>query len=316
MKILLVYLKNDTEILNQIKQILDEMKIETLLFSPKSRKDMDICKFIELFETGSMDNDSENENAPGYMLILSSIPGNWFDFLAGFSSGYRLPLIVFGQENIAGISQEFASCFTFINNDASLKTYFEYELEAFKKQEAARGIIKAQNSLLKMGVPVTGESLAQCVIEGRIQEISLFLAAGFSPDTRNKMGVPLLNIAARNGMREVIRFLLMANADVNIISEDRRTSALIDSVMAKKYDLMMDLIKAGADLDIQSRDGQTALVVAVGTGEEKTVESLLKAGSDPDIADSMGMSARKYAELFNKDKLSKFFDELAPVKTG
>ena len=58
MNILLVYLKNDTEILKQTRQLLDEMKIETVLFSPKSRKDKDIGKFIELFELGSGDKDS------------------------------------------------------------------------------------------------------------------------------------------------------------------------------------------------------------------------------------------------------------------
>ena len=156
MKILLVHLKNEKDILNQVSLVLEEMNIETVIFSPKSRKDKDIGKFIGLFEPSSKDADSENENAPGYILVLSSLPGKWFDFLAGFSSGCRLPLLVFRQEAISGISQEFASCFTFINSETSLKTYFEYELEAFKKQEAAREIIKAQNNLLKMGVPVTG----------------------------------------------------------------------------------------------------------------------------------------------------------------
>jgi len=75
-----------------------------------------------------------------------------------------------------------------------------------------------------------------------------------------------------------------------------------------------DLIEAGAALDIQSKDGQTALIVAVGTGDTVTIEALLKAGANPDISDNLGLSARKYAALFRNNSLIALFDNLAPKK--
>jgi len=184
-----------------------------------------------------------------------------------------------------------------------------------KKQETARGTIKAQKTLLQMGISVTAESLSQCVGEGCVEEVSFFLTAGFSPNTKNKSGIPLLNIAARAGSRESIRFLIKSGAELNLQSDDRGTTALLDSVIGNNFDLVNDLLEAGADVNIKSKDGQTALIVAAGASEEKMVDALLKAGADPDISDSLGVSARKYAKLFNKSSIMSLFDIYAPQKS-
>jgi len=86
--------------------------------------------------------------------------------------------------------------------------------------------------------------------------------------------------------------------------------------MRKNLDMVKELIKAGADPDIKSKDGQTALVVAVGAGDENMVDELLRAGADPDIPDSMGVTARKYAALFHKKAITALFDAHAPTGTS
>ena len=101
---------------------------------------------------------------------------------------------------------------------------------------------------------------------------------------------------------------------MNLTAEDRGTTALIDSVMAQNLDIMDDLIKAGTDLNVKDKNGQTALIVAAGASREKMVEILLKAGSDPDIPDSLGVSARKYANLFRNEIILSLFNTIAPVK--
>jgi ankyrin repeat protein len=86
--------------------------------------------------------------------------------------------------------------------------------------------------------------------------------------------------------------------------------------MAQNLDIMDDLIKAGTDLNVKDKNGQTALIVAAGASREKMVEVLLKAGSDPDIPDSLGVSARKYANLFRNEVILSLFDTIAPVKSS
>ena len=255
-----------------------------------------------------------SSDSPTHVVILSNLGAGWYDFLAGFACGSHVPLLVYGEETIAGIPKEIAFCFSLYREEEALRKYLRIEKDAYTEGEESRGVAKARGALLDMGIPVTEKSLVQCIEDGGIREISLFLAAGFSPDTRDRAGVPIINIAARKGNREVTRFLILAGARLDQQAEDRGTSALIDSVMRKHYDVMTELIKAGSDVNIKSKDGQTALVVAVGADEEKMVEALLKAGADPDIPDSLGTSARKYAALFHKEPMMALFQTLAPPK--
>jgi len=316
MKLLLIHTKEEKDTAGRLGSLLSELYIPFEVFFLNSPEDMDIKQFTTLFDfSGSQENDHDPENTPTHVLVVSPLCSQWFDFLAGFAVGSRIPLLIYRQEAIPGISKEFAVFFTFLGTEASLQTYLEVVSEVSKKQDDARHIIKAQENLLKTGVPVTVESLAQCVIEDHVEEISLFLTAGFSVNSRNNDGVPMLNIAARNGSRGVIHYLLKEGADVSLTAEDRGTTALIDSVMAKHQDIADDLIKAGTDLNVKDKNGQTALVVAAGASMEKMVELLLKAGADPDIPDSLGVSARKYASLFKNEKILALFDTIAPPKS-
>jgi len=316
MRLLLMYSKAEKDTAERLDALFSKLNIPFEDFPLNSPQDIDINRFTAFFDFSGPAENNHDETTPTHALILSSLDPQWFDFLAGFAFGSRISLLIYGREAIPGISKEFAAFFTFLGTEASLQTYLEFENEVLKKQNAARNIIKAQQSLLKMGVPTTAESLAQCAAENRVREISLFLAAGFSANSRNNTGIPLLNIAARTrtGNPEVIRYLISAGADVNLLAEDRGTTALIDSVMAQNQDIMDDLIKAGTDLNIKDKNGQTALIVAAGASREKMVEILLKAGADPDIPDSLGVSARKYASLFQNEAILALFNTIAPPK--
>jgi ankyrin repeat protein len=166
---------------------------------------------------------------------------------------------------------------------------------------------RAKGLLLERGIPFNEETFANMVIGGNIENISFFLEAGLSPDTRDSCGVPLLCLASRSGNREVIKLLLKAGADINLQAKDRLNTALIDSAAGKHREIMKDLIAAGADLNLKSRDGQSALIIAVGLEDEESVEMLLRAGASADEPDCLGMSARTYAGLFNKSSILALF---------
>jgi len=243
-----------------------------------------------------------------HVAIFSALGPGWIDFLAGFFCGSHIPILVFGKNAIESIPDVFAFCFKFIDTKEKLHDYFIGEYENFKKNEAASETNHARQALLDRGIPTTNDALAQCVAEDKAEEVSLFFAAGFSPDTKDKKGVPLISIAARNGHLNTLELLLSSGAQVNLIAEDRGSTALFDSALEKNKDMIKILIGAGADVNIQSKDGQTALVVVVGAGDEEIVEILAKAGADPDIKDALGVSARKYATIFGNSKMLAIFD--------
>ena len=319
MKLLLIYTKEDKDVAGRLGSLLSELNIPFENFLLNSPEDIDINRFTTFFDfSAPEENDNESINTPTHIVVVSSLDSQWFDFLAGFVFGCHIHILIYRQEAIPGISKEFAAFFTFLGTETSLQTYLETENEVFKKLASARNVIKAQQNLLKMGIPTTVEALAQCVEENRVREISFFLDAGFSVNSRNNAGVPLLNLAARTktGNPDVIRYLIASGADVNLLAEDRNSTALIDGVMAQNLDIMDDLIKAGTDLNVKDKNGQTALTVAAGASREKMVEILLKAGSDADIPDSLGVSARKYATLFKNEAILNLFNTIAPVKAS
>jgi uncharacterized protein len=292
MNIFIICLKKEKEKALQFLSFLEKTDIpsETLFIKNKD----DGLKLIENFT---------------HVAVLSELGPAWIDFLAGFFCGSHIPILVYGKKAIESIPNVFAFCFKFFKTKKELHDYLISEYETSKKNETVLETNHARQVLLDRGIPTTKDALAQCVAEDKAEEVSLFFAAGFSPDTKDKKGVPLLSIAARNGHLNTLDLLLRFGAQVNLIAEDRGSTALFDSALEKNKDMIKVLIDAGADVNIQSKDGQTALVVVVGSGDEEIVEMLFKAGANPDIKDALGVSARKYATIFGNQKMLAIFDD-------
>jgi ankyrin repeat protein len=98
----------------------------------------------------------------------------------------------------------------------------------------------------------------------------------------------------------VIRRLLDAGADVNLRSRDRDNSPLMDAAAEGLTDIVRELISRGADLDGLSRNGQSALVLAIGKGAQDVAAILLEGGADPFVVDKLGMNACQYAQLLGR----------------
>jgi len=319
MKLYLICIEEDKENAGRLLPLLREtgFVIEVFAIKTSGKAGNNAEKQLISFFASLEKESARKPVNPSRMLIFSSLSGRCFDFLAGYSFASKLhSFLVFGKDAIACIPKEFSKCFTSYKTEKDLLKYVHEEYEAYKAREAERELKKAHDTLLKMGIPVNLESLIKCTAEGSIHEVILFLAAGFSPDAVSEAGVPLLSIAARKGARATLRLLIHSGANLNQLSTDRGTSALLDSAMGNHSALAIELIKAGADVDIKNKSDQTALIVAVGAGNEEIVEALLKAGSEPDIKDSMGVSARQYATLFRKEKLINLFNTITPLKEG
>jgi len=291
MKVLLICLEQEKEKALQLVSFLKKTGISSKTFLIRTRDEG--RKIIEDYT---------------HVAVLSALGLGWIFFLAGFFCGSHLPILVCGEKTIESVPAAYAFCFKFFNTETELHGYFADEYKASTKNEAVMETDHARQALLDRGIPPTDEALAECVAEDKVEEVSLFLAAGFSPDTKDKHGIPLLCISARNGHLKTLELLLRSGAQVNMVSEDRGSSALLDSAIVRHKDLVETLIKAGADTNIQSKEGQTALVVVVGAGDEEIVQMLVKAGADPDIEDSLGISARKYANLFKKSRMIALFN--------
>ncbi|MDR1467886.1 MAG: ankyrin repeat domain-containing protein [Spirochaetaceae bacterium] len=245
--------------------------------------------------------------ATHFLTFGESLPP-WFPFAAGIAGGKDCPLVWYGTPlaHKPGYAPGLVVC----KDKAALIRYLRAESAVLNKRQAFG---KAREMLLDRGIPVTMESFAHYVGEGDTAVMRLFLDAGFSPDEKDKKGVPLLCIAARAGSVPAVRFLIAQQSDVNQKSGDRGNTALVDAALGKYAGLVKDLVEAGADVNAKSKDGQSALIIAVGLADIATAEILLKSGANADEPDLLGVTARKYAALFHKDEMLALFHRLAPA---
>jgi ankyrin repeat protein len=241
-----------------------------------------------------------------HILLLVS-PGlsekPWFAFAAGYGIGKEANLALYRLEP-SWEPPPYLSSMPIIEDLTELGEFYRIAKTEWTALEARH---LARSALLEKGFSLHSDALAGAVAEGEANIVDLFLKAGFIPDSRDKHGVPLLCLAARNKHKAVAELLLERGASIDLQSEDRGYSALMDASLSGSPELVALFLSRGAQTDLVSKDGQTALIVAVGRNDVETSRLLIEAGANPDIADKLGLSARKYASLFKKPALEVLF---------
>lgn len=227
----------------------------------------------------------------------------WFAYVLGLARGRTQPFALYAARSNwkpAPWLQDVA-CFTSIQ---MLIDYYKQEQIDWNSKEERRS---AKANLLELGISWHAESMAQCVRDGDTKAVDLFVRSGLPPDVRDKSGVPMLCLAARFKHRSIVELLLERGAAIDAQSDDRGYTALMDAAQQGDAGLLKFLLEAGADPNACSKDGQTALILAVGRTDASMVALLIAHGADPDIADKLGLSARKYANLFNNPQITELF---------
>jgi glycosyltransferase involved in cell wall biosynthesis len=133
---------------------------------------------------------------------------------------------------------------------------------------------EALRKLREMGFPEpTGDFMVGSAVDGKLEEVKLFIAAGYSPNTVAG-GTPTIVAAATFGRPEVVQYLIEAGANVNAV-DDVNTTALIR--IADKCDqtaTIRALLKAGARTDVKSAGGATAAQMAEWSNCTENVKAL------------------------------------------
>jgi len=86
----------------------------------------------------------------------------------------------------------------------------------------------------------------------------------------------------------------------------------MDAAAEGLTDIVRELIRRGADLTGLSRNGQNALVLAIGKGAQDIAAILLEAGADPFVPDKLGMNACQYAQLLSRKEFLTLVRERHP----
>ncbi len=105
---------------------------------------------------------------------------------------------------------------------------------------------------------------------------------------------PLL-FAALKGNVPLIQSLLERGAFINIVDHNKNTPLHI-AILCGFNDAAYHLIKAGADLNLQNKFGQTPLMLAAQKGPafQNIYRSIIEKGADQEIKDTAGRTHREY----------------------
>ena len=90
--------------------------------------------------------------------------------------------------------------------------------------------------------------------------------------------------------------LLDGGADINAQSTQGDTALIIAGFIANKPELMKFLIEKGADVNVANENGDTALIDAAYFGRNENLELLLENGAKPEIKNKRGLTAMDVAK--------------------
>ncbi|XP_054286268.1 death-associated protein kinase 1-like [Macrosteles quadrilineatus] len=124
---------------------------------------------------------------------------------------------------------------------------------------------------------------------GNEQQLALLIRAGSSLTSCNKEGDTPLHIAATWGHLECVKLLVESSALVDVVNHQGATPLHL-SLTHRHSDVATYLIhQAGADVELQDMNGETALHGAVREGLLGVVQSLCRLGCDTDIPNKQGL---------------------------
>jgi ankyrin repeat protein len=206
---------------------------------------------------------------------------------------------------------------------------------------------KSKAELARRGYEFSEAAFLGRVKAGDLESVNLFLAAGISPDAAEDGASALLEAARRGqgavalrlveagarvdamdaygvtalmfslitGSGETAKALLEKGADVDARDVDGRT-ALVEALTTENDlppEIIPDLIRNGADVNVRIPGGVTPLMIAV-YGDPAVVKALVEAGADVNARDENGASALRMAK--DNPENAKILKEAGAIEQG
>ncbi len=185
------------------------------------------------------------------------------------------------------------------------------------------------------------EDFFSAVAQGNATIVTGWLQKGFDPNARDPNGQPALTLALQDGSTEVVDALLkVPSIDVNALNSHAE-SALMMAALKGRLEVARTLLKRGAtvnlpgwsplhyaatgpspelvglllaqgaQIDAESPNRTTPLMMASRYGDEASVSLLLAHGANPRLKNDRGLNAADFAHLADRTELEARLRHLA-----
>ena len=135
----------------------------------------------------------------------------------------------------------------------------------------------------------------------RTGTIRVLIDAGADINAANKRGWTPLHLAASAGLEEAVEVLLARGADTDC--QDLRGRTPLHLAVSHGAEITRMLIEKGAGLEIKSRTGLTPLHSAVVVSSAESVVELIKAGADLEAEENLGRNAMGLARTYHNEEI-------------
>ena len=153
----------------------------------------------------------------------------------------------------------------------------------------ARGTLKIQNDVIEGCTPLWAAASA-----GHLDVVKLLIKRKADVDGRASKGSTPLRVAAHDGHLDVVRCLVERGADVNTRIYDDESTPLMVACSWGHSSVATYLINKGAIMDLQDKDGKTALYDAAQRDHLEIFRELLALGASQ-LPNNQGLTPLLYA---------------------